>query len=173
MRRMISAGFPPSVNKKRITALLSYLVQIDNEIAMLNGLLHSNDYEGRRVTRCFEVLPTTPHSMLDTSAVAKLWKEKSLKSLYFLTFPRIYRVIAVRSAQGCQIQRLTWDKDTRLNIREMTIGQADRLHYRSRPKRPPVTLINRLDTDPLHALSLRPKLLLVGAAVDGFGCALQ
>ncbi|GFQ68493.1 hypothetical protein TNCT_319131 [Trichonephila clavata] len=59
-----------------------------------------------------------------------------------------------------------------LSSREMTIGQADRLHYRSRPKRPPVTLINRLDTDPLHALSLRPKLLLVGAAVDGFGCAL-
>ncbi|GFV03879.1 cytochrome P450 3A5 [Trichonephila clavipes] len=29
---------------------------------MLNGLLHPNDYEERRVTRSIEVLPTTPHS---------------------------------------------------------------------------------------------------------------
>ncbi|GFV92096.1 hypothetical protein TNCV_1895321 [Trichonephila clavipes] len=39
--------------------------------AMLNGLLHTNDCQRRRSTRCTEVLPTTPHSAFDTSAVAK------------------------------------------------------------------------------------------------------
>ncbi|GFW45470.1 hypothetical protein TNCV_3244101 [Trichonephila clavipes] len=69
--------------KKRITALLFFLVQIDNEAAMLNGLLHTNDYEERRVTRCREVLPTASHSALDISYVAKPWKEKLQKSLCF------------------------------------------------------------------------------------------
>ncbi|GFV86124.1 hypothetical protein TNCV_671211 [Trichonephila clavipes] len=41
---------------------------IDNAIAMLNGLLHSNDFEERRVTRCIEVLPTPPDLTLDASA---------------------------------------------------------------------------------------------------------
>ncbi|GFU85057.1 hypothetical protein TNCV_1553201 [Trichonephila clavipes] len=31
---------------------------IGNVAAMLNGLLHSNDFERRRMTRCLEVLPT-------------------------------------------------------------------------------------------------------------------
>ncbi|GFX80048.1 hypothetical protein TNCV_2891031 [Trichonephila clavipes] len=43
-------------NKKRITVLLSSLVQIDYGAAMLNGLLHSNGYEDRRVTRCIEIV---------------------------------------------------------------------------------------------------------------------
>ncbi|GFX34385.1 hypothetical protein TNCV_3227301 [Trichonephila clavipes] len=33
---------------------------IDNGAAMLSGMLYSNDYEGKRVTRCTEVLPSTP-----------------------------------------------------------------------------------------------------------------
>ncbi|GFU65231.1 hypothetical protein TNCV_2134361 [Trichonephila clavipes] len=37
----------PSENKKRIISLLSVLVQIDHEVTILNGLLHSNDYEER------------------------------------------------------------------------------------------------------------------------------
>ncbi|GFX20072.1 uncharacterized protein TNCV_1436321 [Trichonephila clavipes] len=75
MRQKISEGFTPSANKKRITVLFS-LVQIDKGAAMLNGLLHPNDYEERRVTHCIEALLTTPHSALDTSTVAKHWKEK-------------------------------------------------------------------------------------------------
>ncbi|GFW17353.1 hypothetical protein TNCV_3905631 [Trichonephila clavipes] len=60
---------------------LSSLVQIDNGASMLNGLLHSNDYAERRVTRCIVVLPTAPHSSgLDTSSVAKSLKEKLQKS---------------------------------------------------------------------------------------------
>ncbi|GFX72718.1 hypothetical protein TNCV_4063131 [Trichonephila clavipes] len=42
----------------------SSLVQIDNKAGMLNGLLHSNNYEGRRVTCGIEVLSTTPPSAL-------------------------------------------------------------------------------------------------------------
>ncbi|GFX31692.1 hypothetical protein TNCV_4082161 [Trichonephila clavipes] len=56
---------------------------------MLNDLLHSNDYEGRRVACRIDVLPTTPHSALDTSAVIRSWKEKLPKS-HFLTFSSIY-----------------------------------------------------------------------------------
>ncbi|GFT99173.1 hypothetical protein TNCV_1353451 [Trichonephila clavipes] len=58
-------------NKMRITALLSSLMQIGSGAAVLNGLLHSNDSEERRGTRCIEVLPTPLHSALDTSVVAK------------------------------------------------------------------------------------------------------
>ncbi|GFW39396.1 hypothetical protein TNCV_1833791 [Trichonephila clavipes] len=36
---------------------------------------------------CIEVLPSTPHSALDSSVVAKTWKKKLQKSLYFLTYP--------------------------------------------------------------------------------------
>ncbi|GFX97986.1 hypothetical protein TNCV_4906371 [Trichonephila clavipes] len=57
----------------RIPALLSCMVQIDNEAAMLNCLLQSNDCEERRVTRCRKVLPNIPLLALDTSAVTKLW----------------------------------------------------------------------------------------------------
>ncbi|GFW82962.1 uncharacterized protein TNCV_4603891 [Trichonephila clavipes] len=57
------------------------------ELPCLNGLLHSNNYESRRVTSCIGVLPTTPHSALDTNAVVKPRQEKLQKSLYFLTYP--------------------------------------------------------------------------------------
>ncbi|GFW42208.1 hypothetical protein TNCV_1206641 [Trichonephila clavipes] len=67
MRRIITGGITPSAN---IREPLPSLVQIDNRAAILNGLLHSNNYEGRRVTRCIEDLPTTPHSALGTSTVA-------------------------------------------------------------------------------------------------------
>ncbi|GFW21061.1 piggyBac transposable element-derived protein 4 [Trichonephila clavipes] len=40
---------------------------------MLSGLPSPNDYEGRRVKRCVEVFPTTPHSAQDFSVVAKLY----------------------------------------------------------------------------------------------------
>ncbi|GFW34804.1 hypothetical protein TNCV_697921 [Trichonephila clavipes] len=64
-------GFTPSANNERITALLSSLVQIDNRAALSNDLLHPNDCEETRVTRCVEKLPTTSHSALDYSIVAK------------------------------------------------------------------------------------------------------
>ncbi|GFX50993.1 putative RNA-directed DNA polymerase from transposon BS [Trichonephila clavipes] len=54
-------------------SLLSTLVQFDSGAAMLNVLLHSNDYEVRRV---IEVWLTTPFSAPDTSAVGKPCKEK-------------------------------------------------------------------------------------------------
>ncbi|GFV27223.1 hypothetical protein TNCV_3459181 [Trichonephila clavipes] len=54
MRRIISAGFTFSSNKKRITTLLSSLVQIDNKAAMLIGLLHSSDCKGRHVKCCMD-----------------------------------------------------------------------------------------------------------------------
>ncbi|GFS88080.1 hypothetical protein TNCV_764611 [Trichonephila clavipes] len=65
----ISADFTPYTNKKRIPALL---VQNGNGAALLNSVLRSNDYKGRQVTRCIEVLPTTHYSVVNTSAVAKL-----------------------------------------------------------------------------------------------------
>ncbi|GFY36154.1 uncharacterized protein TNCV_4845261 [Trichonephila clavipes] len=55
---------------------------------MFNSHLHFNDYEERRVTRCIEVLTTTPHLALDTSAFVKPWKEKLQNTLYFFTSPR-------------------------------------------------------------------------------------
>ncbi|GFU36695.1 hypothetical protein TNCV_3311861 [Trichonephila clavipes] len=64
-------------------------VEIDNGAAILKSLLHSNDNEGRRFTRCIEVLPTIPHSVLDTSAVTKNWKGKLQKSFCFFTYPRV------------------------------------------------------------------------------------
>ncbi|GFV16170.1 hypothetical protein TNCV_3379341 [Trichonephila clavipes] len=69
MHRIISAGITPSLNKKRITVFLSFLVQIDDEAARLNGLLHSYDYKGRLITPCIEVL--LPHSAQITLSVAK------------------------------------------------------------------------------------------------------
>ncbi|GFY36151.1 hypothetical protein TNCV_4845231 [Trichonephila clavipes] len=48
----IREGITPSANKKRITVIVSSLVQFDNGAAMLYGLLHSNNYEEWRVTRC-------------------------------------------------------------------------------------------------------------------------
>ncbi|GFT92779.1 hypothetical protein TNCV_739661 [Trichonephila clavipes] len=42
---------------------------------------------GNRVTRCIEVLPITLRSTMDTGTVAKPWKEKLLKFLYFLIYP--------------------------------------------------------------------------------------
>ncbi|GFV63503.1 hypothetical protein TNCV_1551661 [Trichonephila clavipes] len=50
---------------------------------MLNGLLHLNDYQGRRAIGSIEVLPTTLSSGLDTSSVGKPYKEKLQKSLYY------------------------------------------------------------------------------------------
>ncbi|GFU04322.1 hypothetical protein TNCV_864211 [Trichonephila clavipes] len=54
---------------------LTYIIpstrRINNRAALLNGVLLSNDYKERRVTRCIEVLPTVPHSALDIGAVAK------------------------------------------------------------------------------------------------------
>ncbi|GFV88065.1 hypothetical protein TNCV_3242151 [Trichonephila clavipes] len=70
--------------------LFSSLVQSDNGTTMLNGLLHSNDYEERRVIRCIDVLQTTPYSAFDTSAVAKSWKEKLQKNLYVSSFKTFY-----------------------------------------------------------------------------------
>ncbi|GFX14106.1 hypothetical protein TNCV_1766021 [Trichonephila clavipes] len=70
--------------KQKVIALLSSLMQIDNGGTMLNSLLHSKDYERRRVTRCIEVLLTTPHSALGTGAAVQLWKEKLQK--FFLLF---------------------------------------------------------------------------------------
>ncbi|GFV80873.1 hypothetical protein TNCV_3517401 [Trichonephila clavipes] len=74
IRRITSTGFTPPA--KRIIALLSPLVLIDNRTMMLNDLLNSNDYKVRQVARCVEVLLTIPQSALDTSAAAKSLKEK-------------------------------------------------------------------------------------------------
>ncbi|GFX48852.1 hypothetical protein TNCV_902341 [Trichonephila clavipes] len=63
---------------------------IDKGTAMLNGLLYSKDYEQPWSNTCIEVLPNTLHLALETSTVAKPWKEKLQKSRYFLTYPRIY-----------------------------------------------------------------------------------
>ncbi|GFU98740.1 uncharacterized protein LOC101238613 [Trichonephila clavipes] len=41
---------------------LSSLVQFNNGVDMLNGLLHPNDYAESRVTRCIQVVPTITHS---------------------------------------------------------------------------------------------------------------
>ncbi|GFY30943.1 hypothetical protein TNCV_1629171 [Trichonephila clavipes] len=57
--------------------LIAIELEIDNGAVMLNGFLHSHDYEERRVTRCTELFPTTLHSALDTITVAKPWNEKS------------------------------------------------------------------------------------------------
>ncbi|GFS78541.1 hypothetical protein TNCV_3147801 [Trichonephila clavipes] len=71
----------PTSNKKRITVFLGADRQW--KYAMLNVLLHSNDYEGRRVTRCFEVLPTTLHSTPNTSSAAKPWKDNLQSAFTF------------------------------------------------------------------------------------------
>ncbi|GFX53801.1 hypothetical protein TNCV_1597471 [Trichonephila clavipes] len=85
---MISAVFTCPSNRKRITVLLSSLVQIDNGAAMLYGLLQPYEYEKRRLTLCIEVFSTTLHSALDTRTVVKPWKEKLHKSLSSLTYCR-------------------------------------------------------------------------------------
>ncbi|GFU48197.1 uncharacterized protein TNCV_4626231 [Trichonephila clavipes] len=51
--------------------VVRYFAIINRGAAMLNGPLHSNDYEGRRMTCCIEMLPTISHSALDTCIVAK------------------------------------------------------------------------------------------------------
>ncbi|GFX26967.1 hypothetical protein TNCV_1841391 [Trichonephila clavipes] len=63
------------------------LVQIDNGAALLNGLLHSNNYEVRRVTRCIEGLPTKPHAMMDTSVVPQLFERRVAKIPLLFDFP--------------------------------------------------------------------------------------
>ncbi|GFX43491.1 hypothetical protein TNCV_4875111 [Trichonephila clavipes] len=84
-------SFHPTQEESVVMQIRNHIYwNIYNGVAMLNGLLHSNDYEERRVTHCIEMLPSTHHSTLDTSAVVKPWKEKLQKSLYFLTFPRIW-----------------------------------------------------------------------------------
>ncbi|GFY15909.1 hypothetical protein TNCV_1285541 [Trichonephila clavipes] len=72
--RIIPLVSTPSANKKLITVLLSFSVQIDNGAATLNGLLHPNDYDERRLPRCIEVLLITPHSALDTSTGKRNFK---------------------------------------------------------------------------------------------------
>ncbi|GFV53192.1 hypothetical protein TNCV_298011 [Trichonephila clavipes] len=84
----IQRRYPLSVNKKQITALFSFLEQINIGDALLNGLLHSNDYKGRWVACRIEVLPTITHLALDIKAVSKPWEKKLQKPLYFLTFSR-------------------------------------------------------------------------------------
>ncbi|GFS90985.1 transposable element Tcb2 transposase [Trichonephila clavipes] len=74
-----SADITPSANKKQILASLK---QIDNGANTLNGQLYSNDYEGRRVTRCIQVLPTTPGTAMDTVLYPKLGK-KNCESFTF------------------------------------------------------------------------------------------
>ncbi|GFV46605.1 hypothetical protein TNCV_4151 [Trichonephila clavipes] len=69
--------------KRRIIALVSSLVQMDNIAPMLNGQLHNNDYEGRKVTLYKSILPAVPQSLLDTSAVAKPEKYKLQSSFTF------------------------------------------------------------------------------------------
>ncbi|GFV33375.1 hypothetical protein TNCV_4732981 [Trichonephila clavipes] len=59
--------------KQRITLLFSSLAQMRKGASMLNGLLHSNDYEERQVIRCTKVFLTAPHSSLDSSAAATPW----------------------------------------------------------------------------------------------------
>ncbi|GFW89335.1 hypothetical protein TNCV_3966251 [Trichonephila clavipes] len=70
-----SFGFQTFHKQKENHCLLSFL-EIVNGTNKLNGRLHPNDYEGRRVTHCIEALPTTYHSALDTSTVAKPWEKK-------------------------------------------------------------------------------------------------
>ncbi|GFW89338.1 hypothetical protein TNCV_3966281 [Trichonephila clavipes] len=72
-----NAGIKPSANKKRISPFVPSLEQMDIGVDVLNRLQHSNEYEEIRVTRCTDALPTTPHSTLDTSTFAKLWKDES------------------------------------------------------------------------------------------------
>ncbi|GFV03880.1 hypothetical protein TNCV_3173141 [Trichonephila clavipes] len=62
-----------------------FLVSTDrqNGAALSNGLLHPNDYEERRITRCEKVLPTSFHSALDSSNIGKFWKEKLKSSFIF------------------------------------------------------------------------------------------
>ncbi|GFW49612.1 hypothetical protein TNCV_2843931 [Trichonephila clavipes] len=81
---------------------------------MLNGLLHYNGNQGGEVTCCIEVLPTTPHSAMAISAVAKPWKEKLQKSLYFLTYPRTEQSSCGISHQLSQC--FSWLKYSRPNI---------------------------------------------------------
>ncbi|GFV90295.1 hypothetical protein TNCV_4380101 [Trichonephila clavipes] len=86
IRLWLVEGVKPSEIIRRIQAqagittnknhLISSLVQIDNEAAMSPTCQRLRK---RRVTRCTEMLPTT--SVLDTSAVAKPWKEKLQKFL--------------------------------------------------------------------------------------------
>ncbi|GFT55292.1 hypothetical protein TNCV_4611601 [Trichonephila clavipes] len=83
---------------------------------MLNGLLHSNDYENRRVTRYTEVLSTTAYSKLDTRAVVNPWEEKLQKSFYFLTYlPFINFIQHEIEKSGTAIPRLTLPRLTRFS----------------------------------------------------------
>ncbi|GFU67778.1 hypothetical protein TNCV_3134431 [Trichonephila clavipes] len=77
MASISTAGIKPSASKKLITVLLSFSMQVANGATMLNG--HFNDYEESRVKRCTELLLTTPHSALYTSAVAPPWEKEIAK----------------------------------------------------------------------------------------------
>ncbi|GFW14078.1 DUF4817 domain-containing protein [Trichonephila clavipes] len=72
-------SFPPSSSSA-----------IENGADMQKGLLHSNDYDVRRVIRCIQMLPTSLHSALDNSSVTKPLKKKLQKSLNFFTLSRVY-----------------------------------------------------------------------------------
>ncbi|GFX07766.1 hypothetical protein TNCV_4160351 [Trichonephila clavipes] len=66
----------PTFRKQKENHCPPFFLGADRQwTAMLNGQLHFNDYEERRVTRGIEALPTTPHSTPDTRIVAKSWKE--------------------------------------------------------------------------------------------------
>ncbi|GFV49321.1 hypothetical protein TNCV_3630071 [Trichonephila clavipes] len=57
-----------------------FLLGADGQLnCHVERLLHPHNFEGRRMARGTEVLPTTPHSGLDICAVAKPWKEKIAK----------------------------------------------------------------------------------------------
>ncbi|GFS71887.1 hypothetical protein TNCV_3715531 [Trichonephila clavipes] len=88
IRQIISVGFTPSA-KTKANHCPSFLLGADRQWSChLEWSSTPNVYERRRVTRCIEALPTTPHLELDTSVVAKSWKEQLQKYLYILTFPR-------------------------------------------------------------------------------------
>ncbi|GFX73426.1 hypothetical protein TNCV_3402371 [Trichonephila clavipes] len=66
-----STGNKQGCQSLKIPLLLPSLVQIHHEAAMLNGQLHHNEDEGKRVTHCVEVLPIISHSTLKTNEVVK------------------------------------------------------------------------------------------------------
>ncbi|GFV96982.1 hypothetical protein TNCV_4351951 [Trichonephila clavipes] len=73
-----SASPSTTTTEDNVQVIEGIVMEVDNGAVMMNSLLPPPppfyDYEGRRVTLCIEMLPTTPHSALDTSTVAKPWK---------------------------------------------------------------------------------------------------
>ncbi|GFS67020.1 ATP-dependent DNA helicase [Trichonephila clavipes] len=67
------------------------LLTIDSGSIICERSVTLQRLEGKRRTHCVEMLLTTPHSVLDTSAVDYTCKEIFHKYLYLLTFLRILR----------------------------------------------------------------------------------